>query len=145
MQSGTHRSGREIPFNEWHNKGTQTTIYVESNIVCFGEFRETWDIIHVSVGEIGSRTNNLKGYVERLRESLSFQQTIIVFGFLLEADEEHGLYLLRRGTHMALLTLATSTVRVIGSTGILWSLTFRYAAPLSNAVWADAGMTLKRR
>jgi len=43
---------------------------------------------------------------------------------------------------MAFFTLARFTWRVTGSTGMVWSLILRYAAPLSNAAWADEGTIL---
>jgi len=56
----THRSRGERPFDEWHNKRSQTAIDVKPNIIFPREFRETSDIVHISVGEIRSRTNELK-------------------------------------------------------------------------------------
>ena len=54
-----------------------------------------------------------------------------------------NLLVTRIETHMALFTLARSTWRVIGLTGIVCSLILRYAAPLSNAAWAEAGTILE--
>ena len=60
VSSRTHRSGRERSFNERHNERSQTAINVKPDIMFLGKFRETGDIIHISIGEIRSRTNELK-------------------------------------------------------------------------------------
>jgi len=45
-------------------------------------------------------------------------------------------------THIALFILLRSTLRVTGSTGIVCTLTFKYAPALLNAVCAETGITL---
>ena len=60
-QSSAYHSRRERPFDERDNKRSQTAIDVKTNIISLREFCETSDIIHISVGEIGSRADQLKG------------------------------------------------------------------------------------
>jgi hypothetical protein len=123
--SNAHRSRRERPFDERHNKRSQTAIDVKSNIMFLREFRETGDIIHISVGEIRSRTDELK-------KEAAINVPRVARGLILSTDHDcirvsFGNQRVRnidvtdceeRLTWLS-LPLARSTWRVIGFTGIV--------------------------
>ena len=147
VDAGTYRSGRERSFDEGYDERSQTAIDVEPDVVFLCELREGGDVVHVPVGEIWSRTDELGKPPRSI--SIHFLKvdrtlTIIVFGFLSKKTKGWGgtnskkqnptkTHERKEHTHIALFTFARFTFRVIGSTGIQCSLIFKYAAPLSNA------------
>lgn len=115
---------------------------MKANVVFFGEFSKANDIILAAIGEVDSRTHDLKKILVSLkhRAQSSVTWTMIVFELL--KKDSVMLIIKAENAYMARRTRFKSTWRVLKLTGIQWSLTLKYAAALSNVAWADAGTTL---